>query len=47
MLVFWSFHIRISNHYETVELLVHQASLEGIEGCSRYLSINVRRLLLE
>ena len=42
MLIFWSFHFRISHHYETVELLVHQTSLEGIAGCGRYLNTNVR-----
>ena len=47
MLIFWSFDIHISHHYEIVELLVHQTSLEGIAGCGHYLSINVRRLLLQ
>ena len=47
MLVFWSFHIRMSHHYETVELLAHQTALEGTAGYSRFLSINFRQLLLE
>ena len=47
MLIFWSFHIRISHHYETVELQVQQTSLEGIAGYVRYLSITIRQLLLE
>ena len=38
MLIFWSFHIRISHHYETVELLAHQTSLEGRDSRMRSLS---------
>ena len=47
MLIFWSFHTRIWHHYETMELLFHQTSLEGIAGYGRYLSITVRQLWLE
>ena len=45
MLVFWSFHIRISHHYETVEMIVHQT--EWIAGYGRYLTIYICQFLLE
>ena len=46
MLIFWSFHIRSLDHYETVEFLVHQTSLEGIAGYCRCLSLTVLQVLL-